>query len=172
MRRVLLALSLVSSCTTALACTCVTMALNSTAKTMMSDDAVVFRGVVTQRKTLPSRAEMRERNRFAITFRVDEYWKGSPGRTLVIYGLDPGTDCLGDGGYQVGKEYLVYAREERAKDVLMGDYFWYGWKDILPEGSVMLVPDTACKPGGEVAKARAALGELGLGRVPTEESKR
>ncbi len=54
----------------------------------------------------------------------------------------------------------------------MGDYFWYGWKYILPEGSVMLVPDTACKPGGEVAKARAALGELGLGRVPTEESKR
>jgi hypothetical protein len=172
MLRALLTISLISSSTTALACTCVTTALNSTAKTMMSDDAVVFRGVVTERKSLPSRQEMRGRNRYAITFRVDEYWKGSPGRTLVIYGLDPGTDCLGDGGYQVAKEYLVYAREERANDVLMGDYFWYGWKDILPQGSVMLMPDTACKLGGEVAKARAALVELGHGRAPTEGAKR
>ena len=84
----------------------------------------------------------------------------------------PCTDCLGDGGYQVSKEYLVYAREGRATDVLLGDYFWYGWKDILPEGSVLLMPDTACKPGGEVAKARAALVELGRGRVPTEGAKR
>jgi hypothetical protein len=171
MLRALLTISLVSSGITALPCTCVT-AVNSTAKTMMADDVVVFRGKVTERKTLPSRTEMRGRNRYAIAFRVDEYWKGSPGRTLVIYGLDPGTDCLGDGGYQVGKEYLVYASEQRAKDFLMGDYFWYGWKDILPEGSVMLVPDTACKPGGEVAKARAALDELGRGRVPKEEAKR
>jgi hypothetical protein len=172
MLRALLTISLVSSGITALPCTCVTTALTSTAKTMMTDDAVVFRGVVTARKTLPSRAEMRGRNRYAITFRVGEYWKGSPVRTLVIYGLDPGTDCLGDGGYQVGKEYLVYAREARAKDVLMGDYFWFGWKDILPEGSVMFVPDTACKPGGEAAKARVALDELGRGRVPTDGAKR
>jgi hypothetical protein len=171
MLRALLTISLVSSSLTAIPCTCVT-AVNSTAKTMMADDAVVFRGMVTERKTLPSRTEMRGRNRYAITFRVDEYWKGSPGRTLVIYGLDPGTDCLGDGGYQVGKEYLVYASEQRAKDVLMGDYFWYGWKDILAEGSVMLVPDTACKPGGEATKARVALDELGPGRVPTDGAKR
>ena len=138
---------------------------------MMADDAVVFRGVVVERKTLPSRAEMRGRNRYTITFRVDEYWKGSPGRTLVIFGLDPGTDCLGDGGYQVGKAYLVFASEQRAKDILLGDYFWYGWKDILSEGSAMLVPDTACKPGGEVAKVRTALDELGPGRVPPEGPK-
>jgi hypothetical protein len=101
MLRALLTISLVSSSITALPCTCVT-AVNPTAKTMMADDAVVFRGVVTARKTLPSRAEMRGRNRYAISFRVDEYWKGSPGRTLVIYGLDPVTDCLGDGGYHTG----------------------------------------------------------------------
>ena len=95
-----------------------------------------------------------------------------PLRVSAIYGLDPGTDCLGDGGYQVGKEYLVYASEQRSKDFLMGDYFWYGWKDILPEGSVMLVPDTACKPGGEAAKARVALDQLGPGRVPTDGAKR
>jgi hypothetical protein len=54
MLRALLTISLVSSSFTALPCTCVTTALNSTAKTMMADDAVVFRGVVTERKTLPS----------------------------------------------------------------------------------------------------------------------
>jgi hypothetical protein len=95
MSRTLLVISLISSSITAFPWTCVTAA-NSTATTMMADDAVVFRGVVVERKTLPSRAEMRGRNRYAITFRVDEYWKGSPGRTLVIFGLDPGTDCLGD----------------------------------------------------------------------------
>jgi hypothetical protein len=51
-----------------------------------------------------------------------------------MYGLDPRTDCHG---------------EERAKDVIVDDYFWHGWKDILPEGSRMFVPDSACAPGGE-----------------------
>jgi hypothetical protein len=122
--------------------------------------------VVLERKILPPRAEMRRRNRYAITFRVDEYWKGAPGRKVVIYGLDPGTDCLGDGGYLTGRAYLVFALEQRVKDVRLADYFWYGWTDVLPEGSAMLVPDAACKPGGEVAKVRAALNRLGPGRVP------
>jgi hypothetical protein len=145
--------------------------VNSTAKTIMADDAAVFRGVVIDRKTLPARAEMRGRNRYAITFRVAEYWKGSPEEILVIYGLDPGADCLGDGGYQIGKEYLVYAIEQRAKDVLLDGYFWYGWEDVLPRGTTMLIPDTACKPGGEVAKARQALHELGRGRSPSRSTK-
>lgn len=158
-----------SASITAFPCTCVT-AVDSTAKTLMTNDAVVFRGMVIERKTLPSRPEMRGRNRYAITFRVDEYWKGSPARTIV-YGLDPGTDCLGDGDYQVGKEYLVYAVEDRSRDVLLDEYFWYGWKDILPEGSPVLIPDTACKPGGQVPKVRDALRELGPGRVPKRASK-
>jgi hypothetical protein len=145
-------------------CTCVE-AVVSNARTLMSYDAVVFRGAVIERKMLPSRDDMRGRRRYSITFRVEEYWKGSPGRTLVIHGVDPGTDCLGDGGYQVGKEYLVYAYEQKVEDVFLGDQLWYGWKDILPEGSPMLVADTACKPGGEASAVRAALAELGHGRA-------
>jgi hypothetical protein len=59
MVRALLAISFVSSSITAFACTCVTANLKSTAKTMMADDAAVFRGVVIERETLPSRAEIR-----------------------------------------------------------------------------------------------------------------
>jgi hypothetical protein len=75
---------------------------------------------------------------------------------------------VGDGGYLVGKAYLVFAVERQVKDVWIGDFFWYGWKDILPEGALMLMPDTACKPGGEVAKVSAALKELGSGRAPAD----
>ncbi len=78
----------------ALPCTCVS-AVSSTAKTARNDDPVVFRGAVIERKLLPQRIEMKGRRRYAITFRVDEYWKGSPDRTLVLYGVDDGTDCLG-----------------------------------------------------------------------------
>ena len=138
----------------------------------MADDAVVFRGVVLERKLLPSRVDMRRRNRYSITFQVSEYWKGSPGRTLVMYGVDPGADCLGDGGYQVGKVYLVFAAEQKVEDVLRDGRLWYGWKDILPEASAMLIPDTACKPGGEVTKVLDVLHELGPGRVPREKPKR
>jgi len=106
MVRAVLTVLFISSGLPVFPCSCVTTA-NSTAKELMADDAVVFRGTVVERKTLPSRTEMKDRSRFAITFRVNEYWKGSPGRTLVIYGMDPGTDCLGDGGYRVAKEYLV-----------------------------------------------------------------
>ena len=137
----------------------------------MADDSVVFRGVVTAKKALPARPDLK-RNGYAITFRVDEYWKGSPGRTLVIYGVDPGTDCQGGGEYQVGKSYLVFAVAHAATDVLSGNDFWYGWKDMLPEGSVMLVPDTACKPGGEIPKVKASLDQLGPGRAPSAAAKR
>jgi len=73
------------------------------------------------------------------SFAFDEYWKGSPGRAVLVYGLDPGTDCLGD-GYQVDKEYLVYASESAAKDYSLAGRLWYGWTDVLPEGAPMLVP--------------------------------
>jgi hypothetical protein len=168
MSRMLLAILILSS--TAFPCIC--RGVNTPAKVLMADDAMVFRGVVVERKTLPSRPDMQGRNRYAITFRVDEYWKGSPGRRVVIYGLDPGPDCLGDGGYQVGKAYLVFAREQGVKDVRLGDYLWYGWKDVLPEGSAILVADTACKPGGEVATVRSAIDQLGPGHVPLDRPQR
>jgi hypothetical protein len=92
----------------ALPCTCVS-AKGSNAKTAMADVTVVFRGTVIQRKILPQRVEMKRRDRYAVTFRVDEFWKGSVGRNVIVHVVDSGTDCLSDGGYEVGKNYLVYA---------------------------------------------------------------
>ena len=156
----------------ALPCTCVTE-VNSNARTAMSGASVVFRGTVVERRTLPQRAEMKGRGRHAITFRVDEYWKGAPGRTVTIYGVDDGTDCLGDGAYAVGKNYLIYASEQDVQDVtydgLPDGPFWYGWTDVLPKGTKMLVPLTACMPGGETSAVRKSLRELGKGRTPATE---
>jgi len=148
-------------------CTCV-VAVNPNARTAMSDVSVVFRGTVVQRRTLPRRIEMRGRGRYAITFQVDEYWKGTPGRNVILYGVDDGTDCLGDGGYEIGKNYLVYASEQVVKDVIMDGIFWYGWTDVLPEGTTMLVPQTVCRPGGATSAVRKALRELGRGRIPAK----
>jgi hypothetical protein len=131
----------------------------------MSSASVVFRGTVLQRKTLPQGVEMRGRGRYAITFRVNEYWKGSLGRSVILYGVDAGTDCMGDGGYEVSKTYLVYASELEVKDVVVGGHFWYGWADVLPEGTKMLVP-TACAPSGEGVDRKALHRDLGKGRIP------
>ena len=147
-------------------CTCV-VAANSNAKTAMADVSIVFRGTVLERKGLPQRSEMRGRRRYAITFRVDEYWKGSVGRNVILYGVDSGTDCLGDGGYEVGKSYLVYAADVEVKDIILKDgFFWYGWTDVLPKGTKMLVPQIGCTPGGETSAVRRAIRELGKARMP------
>jgi hypothetical protein len=37
--------------------------------------SVVFRGAVTDKKFLPANSEMKNRGRYAVTFRVDEQWK-------------------------------------------------------------------------------------------------
>lgn len=132
----------------------------------MSDVSLVFRGTVVERTTLPQRSEMKGRRRYAITFRVDEFWKGNPGRTLTLYDMEGGTDCLGDGGYLVGKNYLAYAQETTAKDVVLDGSFWYGWADKLPEGTKILVPRTGCMPGGESSAVQEAIRQLGAGRVP------
>jgi hypothetical protein len=156
----------------ALSCTCV-VAKNSNARTAMSDASVVFRGTVLERLALPQRSEMKGRDRYAITFRVDEYWKGLPGRRVTLYGVDGGTDCLGDGGYEVGKDYLVYASEQDVQDVtydgLRDGPLWYGWTDVLPRGTKMLVPQTACMPGGQTSSVRKSLRALGKGRTPANE---
>jgi hypothetical protein len=156
---------LLSIAVPALPCTCVFAEGSHFAEAAMSAASVVFRGTVLQRKTLPQRVEMRSRGRYAITFRVNEYWKGSPDRTVILYGLDARADCLGDGGYEVGKSYLVYASEREAKDVVLGGYFWYGWTDVLAEGMKMLVP-TACAPDGYNPDKKALRHDLGKGRIP------
>jgi len=63
---------------------------------------------------------------------------------------------------------LVYASEQDAKDVVLDDFFWYGWTDNLAKGAKMLV-DIACTPGGKGPQVKAALRQLGKGRVPTAE---
>jgi hypothetical protein len=67
---------------------------------------------------------MKGRGRYAIIFRVDEYWKGTPGKGVTLYGVDDGTDCLGDGGYVVGKSCLVYASELDVTDVVAEGVLW------------------------------------------------
>src|ERR1700723_1235099 len=52
------------------------------------------RGLSSNRKPLAVLTEMRGRGRYAIAFRVDEYWKGPRQPTVIVYGLDNGSDCL------------------------------------------------------------------------------
>jgi hypothetical protein len=154
---------LVLLCQPMFPCSCVST-------TMPSADfgaSVVFRGTVTERKTLAGRTEMRGHGRYAITFRVDEYWKGPKQRTIILYGLDDGTDCLGGSSYQVGTEYLVFASERPSKDVFLGGAFWYGWTDVIPDGTPMLM-DTECAPSGKISElfVMDAIKRLGKGRSP------
>lgn len=126
---------------------------------------VVFRGTVMEKKPLPVRTEMRGRGRYAITFRVEQYWKGPKQTSIILYGLDDGTDCLGGSSYQVGTEYLVFASEHPSKDVFLGADFWYGWTDVLPAGTLMLM-DTSCAPGGKLSEpfVKDAIKRLGKGQ--------
>lgn len=149
----------------ALPCTCV-VAADSGAKSAMGNAPTVFHGTVIERRTLPQRSEMKGRGRYAITFRVNEFWKGSLARQVTLYGVDGGTDCLWDGGYVAGKDYLVYAAEVEVKDVTLEDgHFWYGWTDVLPKGAKMLIPEDACMPGG-LADRKVLRRDLGKGRIP------
>jgi hypothetical protein len=151
--------------TPALSCTCI----SATNPPVDFGASVVFRGKVTDKKLLPARTEMKGRQRYAITFRVDENWKGSRRRTIVIYGLDEGTDCMGGSSDKVGKEYLVFASEQQSQDApVFGINWWF--TDALPKGTPMLVP-TACAPSGETSEifVRDALNQLGKGSPPAEE---
>jgi hypothetical protein len=110
---------------------------------------------------------MKGRQRYAITFQIAEYWKGSPGKTVALYGMQSGTSC-GDDAYEVGKSYLIYASDQPVKDLTAGNFFFYGWTDVLPEGTRMLIPQTACSFGGKTDEPLAgnSLNELGEGRIP------
>jgi hypothetical protein len=156
------------ACVPAFACTCVTAP--NDVRTPMTEATVVFRGTVVGRKTLLRRIEMGQRDRFAITFLVDEFWKGSPTPTFTIYGMDSGTDCMGDGGYEVGKVYLVFATAREVRDIWVDGHFLFGWADLFSEGSRVLLPDTACTPGGEVSKVHRALRQLGKGKRPEQRT--
>jgi hypothetical protein len=146
----------------AAACTCVS-ALSATALTEMADAARVFRGTVVETKRLPEHREVRQR--FAITFRINRFWKGASGPTVTLYDLSPGTDCQGF-GFEVGKEYLVYASEQPAKDFKLDGHLFYAWTDLFAEGTAMLRPMSCSSTGLTSEKyVRHALGELGPGRA-------
>lgn len=136
--------------------------------------SVVFRGTVTDRQTLVARPEMRGRKRYAITLRVDESWKGSVQRSVVIYGLDEGTDCMGGSRLEVGKNYLVFASEQPSVDVLRpgSKEPWFSWADVLPKGTPVLML-TACAPTGQTSEPYViqALKRLGKATSPPGEVK-
>lgn len=130
--------------------------------------AVVFRGTVLKSEVLPTHPEMRGRQRFAVTLRVAEYWKGYRGATVTLYNLSPGTDCIG-AGLRPGSEYLIFASEEGARDHRPdGDFLWYGWTDVLPSGTPMLQPLATL--GGDLSDpvVRGDMRKLGRGKKPRE----
>jgi hypothetical protein len=127
--------------------------------------AVVFRGTVLNSEPLPTHPEMRGRQRFAVMLRVAEYWKGDRGATITLYDLSPGTDCIG-AGLQAGKEYLIFASEEGARDNRLGGDLWYGWTDVLPSGTPILQPMATF--GGDLSQLvmRGNMRQLGRGKKP------
>jgi hypothetical protein len=158
---VLVVLGLICS-TPAFACTCAYAALPQPDY----GASTVFRGTVTERKLLTDRTEMRGRKRYAITFRVDESWKGSRAGMLIVYGMDDGSDCQGGSSYEIGKNSLVFADEGPSQDRMLGEKFWYGWTDVVPQGT-RLLELRVCTPSGEISKVSEALKRLGKGSVPS-----
>lgn len=133
----------------ALACTCV-MTPEEAAKDPKESATVVFRGKVSEVKKLPEHPRMRGRQRYAVTFVVENYLKGKSESKLTLHELQDGNDCMGM-GYVKGRRYLVFASEEPASDVVLeGQFFWYGWTDVLPQGSKLL-RSVPCTPGGDLS---------------------
>jgi hypothetical protein len=133
--------------------------------------SVVFRGQVTDRQSLATLPAMRDRRRYVITFRVDEYWKGSLHHSIILYGLDDGTDCMGGSSLEVGKNYLVFASQKPSEDVFLpgSKQLWFSWADVLPRGARALM-FTECAPSGETSTlfVKAAIDRLGKGHLPDE----
>jgi hypothetical protein len=148
-------------------CTCVEAKNSNPYSVAEASAETAFWGTVTKREILPRRPEMRGRDRFAVTFRVAEYWKGKLARIVVVYDLAPSADCQGR-DYEEGGEYLVYASFGPSRDVKLDDHFWYGWTDVVTAGTAMLQPIMGCIPGNP-ANRTAARRIFGKGRRPSSE---
>lgn len=144
---------------TALACTCIPQGI----KQETAHASVVFRGLVTKIKEFPERQES-VRKRYAVTFAVSNYWKGDPGKEITIYILEPGADCIGS-RFDKGKQYLVFAISQEARDYWLEDKFWYGWLDVLPRGAQLLTVNNFCDSTAEMKKAGKTLRALGKGKM-------
>src|SRR5258708_446349 len=154
-----------------LACSCIFAVDPANRETLdqrfMRTSSVIFRGVVVGKRKLPAPERIHE-SVYAVTYRVDEYWKGSPARELVIYGMAdvfPGR-CEGWGDVSVGKEYLIYAFESEVKD---GPYSqpertWIEYVDVIPKGTKIMRVD-ACAPSRQLSGSGVdpALRNLGPG---------
>ena len=114
---------------------------------------------------------MHGRKRYAITFHVDEYWKGSLHRSIILYGLDDGADCMGGSSFEVGENYIVFASPKPSEDVFLPDskQLWFSWADVLPSGTRALML-TECAPSGETSApfVKKAIDRLGKGHPPSE----
>jgi len=149
--------------TPALACTLVNQ---PSPRDALKFAALVFRGTVVSPMPLPLHPEMRGRQRFAVTVRVGEYWKGNRGEIVTLYDLAPGTDCMG-AGLLPGHEYLIFASEEGTRDYRPdNDFLWYGWTDVLAVGTPMLQPLATF--GGDLSHpgVRSNMRQLGRGKKP------
>jgi hypothetical protein len=132
---------------------------------LMRTSAVIFRGAVIGKRRLPA-PERIQGSVYAVTYRVDEYWKGSPARELVIYGISDvfAGRCEGWGDVTVGKEYLIYAFESEVQEHNQPARAWIEYVDVVPKGTKIMTVG-ACTPSGEVSRsdARPALLKLGPG---------
>lgn len=124
----------------------------------------VFRGAVEDIKELPQRQASHWKRRL-VTCRVSRVWKGTGDRRLSIYLREPGEDCVG-ARFEPGKEYLVFAIQQEARDYWLGDRLSYGWTDLMPDGTTFLTVNNFCDSTGAVRLERRALAALGRGRAP------
>ena len=146
-----------------IACTIVNQ---PTPREALNSAAVVFRGTVVKSEALPTHPQMRGRQRFAITLKVAEYWKGRRGESVTVYDLAPGTDCMG-ARLRPGKEYLIFASEEGARDYRPdSDFFWFGWADVLPSGTPMLQPIATSSGDLSDPVVKREMRQLGRGKKP------
>jgi hypothetical protein len=132
----------------------------------MRTSSLIFRGVVVGKIKLPA-PERIQGSVYAVTYRVDEYWKGSPARELVIYGMADvfGGRCEGWGDVSVGEEYLIYAFEGEVRDQYNPpDRTGIEYVDVILKGTKILTVG-ACTPSGQVSRPYvvSALSKLGPG---------
>ena len=146
--------------TSALACSCFPTGV----KLDIESSNTVFRGAVEDVKELPQRQGSHWKRRL-VTFRVSRVWKGTDDRRLSVYVREPGEDCVG-ARFELGKEYLVFAIQQEARDYWLGDRLSYGWTDLMTEGTAFLTVNNFCDSTGEVRLERKALAALGRGRAP------
>ncbi len=60
----------------------------------------------------------------------------------------------------------MFAVSQGADDVWLYKHFWFGWLDLLPEGSRFLRANNYCDSTAEVSRAGKTFSQLGKGVKP------